>query len=512
MKTKILFVTALVFMAHFSKAQEVIIKGTLRCLNNNGVATSTRGATNIVVIPSFNPSASVATTTDPQGFFQISPGWKATDLIDKEVTLYIITKCSNCKKLQRVFITQDLDKRNTDPTKLYVTVKNWKVLENCEKIELPDILSEQLLDSAHRLPPQTITGKAPGSQAMASAGFLNLFQKLLTAAIVQPATGLFVAHKLNPGKIKYGEFLQASAVTNTDNTGFNFSPSRNLSEAVFFNSAAIAKSPMANNISLLTNFKNNVKFSAFHKISTKLYMALGGIYTKQDEFRSVEYIGSFPVDDPITKTGRPAETLKEFAAFISAAYNINYKLSVGVTAKSTWQQFTKPVSLFIAQNDTAVTNTFTDDTTKLNRFDADISINYAITNFLQAGFTVMNVAGTELYGDLYIKDSVKPIYKNQRSFGLGVCYKNERLNVGVDALYAGNEFYDASVGVNYVPFNNSLIAAGYAFKQKSFSVSFRFKSFKIAYIDDNHLMVNDVKVGQSKVFNGKIYSGFVFEF
>jgi hypothetical protein len=66
--------------------------------------------------------------------------------------------------------------------------------------------------------------------------------------------------------------------------------------------------------------------------------------------------------------------------------------------------------------------------------------------------------------------------------------------------------------VNYVPFNNSLIAAGYAFKQKSFSVSFRFKSFKIAYIDDNHLMVNDVKVGQSKVFNGKIYSGFVFEF
>ncbi|HZW69472.1 MAG TPA: hypothetical protein VFF57_01305, partial [Hanamia sp.] len=251
---------------------------------------------------------------------------------------------------------------------------------------------------------------------------------------------------------------------------------------------------------------------AFHKISPKLYLALGGIYTKQDEFRGVEYIGSFPADDPITKTGHPAETLKEFAAFISAAYNINNKLSVGVTAKSTWQQFTKPVSLFIGQNDTAVTNTFTDDTTKLNRFDADISVNYEITSFLQAGFTVMNVAGTELYGDLYIKDSVKPIYKNQRSFGLGVCYKNERFNVGVDALYAGNEFYDASVGVNYVPFNNSLIAAGYAFNQQSFSVSFRFKNFKIGYINDNHLMINDVKVGKSKAFNGKIYSGFVFEF
>jgi len=132
MKTKILFVIALAFTANISEAQEVIIKGILRCLNN-GVATSTRGATNIVVIPSFNPAASVATTTDPQGFFQINTGWKANDLIDKEVTLYIITKCSSCKKLQRVFISEDLDKRNTDPTKLYVTVKNWKVVENCEK-------------------------------------------------------------------------------------------------------------------------------------------------------------------------------------------------------------------------------------------------------------------------------------------------------------------------------------------------------------------------------------------
>ena len=69
-----------------------------------------------------------------------------------------------------------------------------------------------------------------------------------------------------------------------------------------------------------------------------------------------------------------------------------------------------------------------------------------------------------------------------------------------------------TLGANYVPFNYALIAAGYAFKQKNFSVSFRLKNFKIAYIYDNDLIINDVKVAKSKVFDGKIYTGFVFDF
>jgi hypothetical protein len=82
----------------------------------------------------------------------------------------------------------------------------------------------------------------------------------------------------------------------------------------------------------------------------------------------------------------------------------------------------------------------------------------------------------------------------------------------VDVLFTDKYFYDASVGVNYIPFNNGLIAAGYAFQQQSFSVSFRLKHFKIAYIYDNDLVINNVKVAKSKIFDGKIYSGFVFDF
>ncbi len=507
MRTTIFFTVLLTVLLGTATAQEVIIKGTLRC-TNNGVTTSTKGAVNIIIIPSFNPAAAVATTTTPQGFFQINTGWNAGDLRDKNVTLYIITKCSSCKKIQRVFISEDLDKRNTDPTKMYVTVKGWKILENCSNTELPDLMSEKLLDSAHHLPPQDITGKAPGSPAMAPVSFINLFQKLVTAAGGAVGVGYFKAVAIPPGKIKYGNFLHSSPITNTDNTGFNFAPSRNLSEAVFWNAAAITNSTKPNNISLLANFKNNIKLSGYQQITKQFYLGLGGIYTKQDQYRKILFDQS-----GFNTSISHREKLEEFAVFVAPVYKINNNISVGTTIKSLWQKFNNPSKAALEFDDNGdLQNFFIDDTVKKQNIDLDISFNYKISSFLQAGVSVMNVAGSKLYADMFIRDSANQSYVNQRAYGAGLCYKLGRLNVGVDALFTDKEFYDASVGVNYVPFNNGLIAGGYAFKQQSFSVSFKLKHFKIAYIYDNDLVINDVKVSKNKVFNGKIYSGFVFDF
>jgi len=507
----ILLTSLLVISLNTVIAQEVIIKGTLRCMNN-GVAASTRGAVNIIIIPSFNPKAAVATTTTPQGFFQVNTGWNVGDLRDKDVTLYIITKCTSCKKIQRVFITEDLDKRNTDPTKLYVTVKGWKILENCTNSELPDIMSQQLLDSAHHLPAEDISGKAPGSPAMSPVSFINLFQKLAAAAAVGGgANGLYKATNISPGKIKYGMFLRTSPMTNTDNTGFNFSPSRNLSEAVYWNAAAIGFSGKPYNVSLLANFKNNIKLSGYAQIAKQFFVGLGGIYTKQDQSRDVQYIN---VDElnPVTVLPSHTERLQEFAAFIAPVYQISNHVSVGATIKSIWQQFNNPNLMALEFDNGTPYNIFMDDTIKKQNIDVDLSLSYKINSSLQAGVSVMNVAGTKLYADMFVADSANQSYVNQRAYGVGLCYKRGRLNVGVDALFTDKEFYDASLGLNYVPFNNGVIAAGYAFKQESFSVSFRLKHFKIAYINDNNLVINDVKVSKSKLFNGKIYSGFVFDF
>jgi hypothetical protein len=511
---QIIFLTSFVaLLSGSASAQEVIIKGTLRCMNN-GVATSTKGATNIIIIPSFNPTASVATTTTPEGFFQINTGWNAATLKDKDVTLYIITKCSSCKKVQRVFISEDLDKRNTDPSKMYVTVKNWKLLENCQTMELPDILSEKLLDSAQHLPAQDISGKAPGSPALAPVSFINLFEKLAVIAAT-PNFGLYKVTAIVPGKIKYGIFLHSSAMTNTDNTGFNFAPARNLSEAVFWNASAIANSPKPNNVSLLANFKNNIKLSGYEQITKQFYLGLGGIYTKQDQVSQLDIFGIGASNGAAIINGvNHPEKLQEFAAFLAPVYKINNRLSAGITFKSIWQQFNNPKLVAMEQDgsDNTAYNFFQDDSIRKQSFDVDLSASYQITSFLQAGVSIMNIAGTKLYANEFVPDSANQSYVNQRAYGLGLCYKRGRLNVGVDALFTDKEFYDASLGVNYVPFNNGLIAAGYAFKQQSFSVSFKLKHFKIAYINDNNLVINDLKVSKSKVFNGKIYSGFVFDF
>lgn len=509
---QIIHLTALFLMLlHWATAQEVIIKGTLRCINN-GVTTSTRGAINIIIIPSFNPKAAVATTTTPQGFFQVNTGWSAKDLRDKSVSLYIITKCTTCKKIQRVFISEDLDKRNTDPTKMYVTVKGWKILENCENTELPDIRSAQLLDSAHRLPPEDIGGKASGSAGMSPVSFINLFQKLV-ATVPMPNTGLFRVSNIAPGKIKYGIFLHSSAMTNTDNTGFNFAPSRNLSEAVFWNAAAIANSSKPYNVSLLANFKNNIKLSGYQQLTRRFYVGLGGIYTKQDQRRQIE-VSSVNVQPPFSVTLNHREKLEEFAAFLAPVYQINNRFSAGITIKSIWQQFNNPNLVAMEQDgsDNVAYNFFIDDSVRKQHFDADISFSYKINSFLQAGASIMNVAGTKLYADAFVPHSANQSFINQHAYGVGLSFKKERWNVGADALFTDENLYDASLGMNYVPFNNALIAAGYAFKQKSFSVSFRLKHFKIAYLNDNDLVINDVKVGKNKVFNGKIYSGFSFDF
>jgi uncharacterized membrane protein len=190
---------ALFTIVFVANAQEVIIKGTLRC--TNGAVTSTKGAVNIIIIPSFNPKAAVATTTTPEGFFQVNTGWDAKDLKDKEVSLYIITKCTNCKKIQRVFISEDLDKRNTDPTKMYVTVKGWKILENCSQTELPDMLSAKLLDSAYKLPAEPISGKAAGSVAVSPVSFINLFTKLATIVGAPSGFHYFQVYNIPPGLI-----------------------------------------------------------------------------------------------------------------------------------------------------------------------------------------------------------------------------------------------------------------------------------------------------------------------
>lgn len=488
-------------------AQNLIIKGRVRC---NQAAQSTKGAENIIVVPGFIPSRSAITVTSPSGYFEFNTGMSVTTLQDKQVNIYLVSQCGQCKNIaRRIFISEDQDRQNRDNSKSYVTIKKWMLDKNCSDVELSQFRADSLLNVIKTQPDEKLAQLTNATAVAGTPALLNLLTTLASAG-TYAAGGSFQAIELLPGKISYGEFLQASPVAHSNNMGFNFSPSREMSEAPFWNPSAMSFATRTRNVSLLTNVKNNAKLAGFFDVNKKLSLGAGGIYVQQDEFRNVVFANSFDLSDvldpPIDSTVRK---LKEYAVFASGAYKVNPKFSVGLTVKSIWQNFDIPDSLQLVPD---TRGEFFDSTVKRQEFDADISLTYRINKSFQIGFNAMNLAGTKLYADAFVPNQQNVPMRNQRSFGLGLCYKWQRFNFGADVLFTDDDFYDLALGVNYVPFNDVLVAAGIAIEQMSYSVSVRLKHFRLAYINDNDWLVNEKRQGKSGILNGRLYGGFSFSF
>ncbi len=504
---KILLLTTFFFccLCGQLQSQQLIIKGKIKCLNQT--PNSTRGAENIVVVPAFQPSLATVTASRPSGYFEVNTGLPLARLQDKQVTIYVISRCSNCVEAsKRVFISEDQDRQNRADNKRYVTIKDWMLNANCSQAELVPMAADSVLNLVVKQPGQNLDKVSAASALVGAPPFLNF---LTTLVSVVGTTGFpqndFFASSLGGGTIKYGQFLLASPMFESANTGFNFAPSRDLSEAVFWNPSATALSRHQGNISLLTNLRNNAKLGGFYKINQKFSLGAGGIYTMQDEFRRVDFLqGNFPRrEDSVNMR------LKEFAAYLSPGYKINDRLSVGLSVKSTWQQFNIPNVVNVNPQGKG---TFTDSSVKEQHFDVDVSASFKATPSLQVGINLMNLAGTELYADAFVPGQTTIPMMQQRSLGLGLLYKWQRLNVGTDILLTKDGLYDASLGLSYVPFNNALLSAGLAFKQLSYSVAFRMKHFRGSFISDNDWMQNEKRKAKSGILNGRIYGGFVFDF
>ena len=509
MKNFIVYSASLLLLYDMAFSQPLFIKGRVRCMNQS--ANSSKGAENIIVVPTFMPSKSSLTASAPPGYFEVNTGMTLQQLQDKQVNVYVISKCNNCKEsVKRIFVSEDQDRQNRDDKKSYVTVKDWKIGKNCNEIELTALKADSMLQVVMKQPGQSLKEITDATALVGSPALLNLLTTLTTVLAPVSNAGNFEALSLTKGKITYGNFLFTSAMTHTGNTGFNFSPSRDLSEAVFWNPSAIPNSKKPNNISLFTNIKNNAKLGGFFRLTDKISLGAGGIYTMQDEFRDVIF-----EQVPRPSNNRPTidsviMKLKEYAVFISPAYKVNKNLSLGLTIKSVWQDFNIPFKLLIQQSPDI--NTFTDSSVNKQKFDVDFSATYKVNNSFQLGISAMNLAGTELYADAFLSGEPNPSLQNQRAFGLGLCYKWQRFNFGADILFTQDDFYDAALGVNYVPFNDALISAGVALKQLSYSAAFRIKHFRIAYVNDNDYLVNEKRKGKSGIINGKIYGGFSFNF
>ena len=498
----------LLLLSEAAGSQDLIIKGRVRCMNQS--THSTKGAENIIVVPTFKPSRSAITATNPSGYFEFNTGIPLKTLQDKQVNVYVVSRCASCKDIvKRVFVSEDQDRQNRDNSKSYVTIKQWMLENNCQEIELTPLQADSILTEIQKQPEQKLSELTNATAIVGTPALLNLLTTLTNVVgLIPPATGVFEAIEIGEGQINYGQFLFASAMTHTANPGFNFSPSRDMSESVFWNPSAIPFGNKTYNISLLTNVKNNGKLNIAGKLSDKFSLGVGAIYTTQDEFRFVRFNKQVEPNSSDSVEFK----LKEYAVYFSPAYKINDKLSVGVSVKSVWQDFTIPVNVNI-QVPNEITNDFTFQDIKEQHVDVDLSLSYHVSKSFQVGINAMNLAGTELYADAFLpgEQSTAPI-QNQRSFGVGLNYKYQRFNFATDLLFTEDDFYDATIGINYVPFNDALISAGYAINQSSYSLSFRLKHFRIAYIDDNDFLVNEERKGKSGILNGRLYGGFAFNF
>lgn len=80
-------------------------------------------------------------------------------------------------------------------------------------------------------------------------------------SVASPAlpVGFYEADSIISGNSTTGQFLLASPLYHSANTGFNFSPYRELGEAVFWNPASIQSSRTKGLFSFLVNLKTIIK-------------------------------------------------------------------------------------------------------------------------------------------------------------------------------------------------------------------------------------------------------------
>jgi len=505
MNARFFWIALCLMIALKSETQNLILKGRLKCIVQK--PNTTKGAENVVIVPNFIPPKSTITASAPSGYFEINTNLPFAKLEDKTVTLYAISKCKDCNLLaRRIFITEDNDRQFKEDQFAYCTIKDWVLDASCQSTEFKALKADSVLRAVVKQEMEDLDKVSNSSALVGTPSFLNFISSLVSIGSPALPVGFYGANSIVDNNSSTGQFLLASSLYHSANTGFNFCPYRELGEAIFWNPASIQQSKTKGLVSLFLNFKNNYKASAYYKLTKKFSLGLGFIYTKQAAFRTVLYRFD---NDPLDFTVKDfIFNLKENALSISPSWKLNDNISLGCSIKSVWQKFNNPSRLFVEQIDTIKTRAFTNQSVEVQNYDADLSVFYKISKQLSLGANLMNLAGSQLYGDAFVSNQTDKPIQNQRAFGFGIQYKLRRLHVGSDLLLNGNGIYDASLGINYVPFNNVLLAAGFAFKQKAYSFSFKMKHFRIAYINDNNFLAHDVRKSKIGLFNGTLYTGF----
>lgn len=440
--------TALLFasflLTNLAWSQNIKFQGSVIC-EEMGLSDQKRPAKYVIVIPKTRPDLS-AISTD-YGYYQLTLPYK--NILDQSLTFFYVGK-TDTLETQKLFISrEDLWDRQIRCATQYLN-------QACERFENSYLEAESKLSLIQNKLYETSNLDLFSSGAGAAGSLLYAFSLLGFVAAAPPidstvidtlATGSF---DIAPKKIIDGIFLKRGYSELSQNIGFNFTPQRNLNEAIFWNSSSMTLAAK-HQISLSSDYKRFLKASTIMKIKDDLAIGIGLFWLFQKEYRKA-WIESDSVRDKFNSD--------ELAFIGSIAFKPWDHVSLGLSAKYLYQNVQSPHGVmrirdYYAGEITKQELSFVFQDNRLKKTDFDISVTIEPVPFLRLGMSVMNVLGTKF-------QSHETQNQWLRALGFGATFQRKRFNLGAEMNVGEQSRGMYQAGINYIPFNHTLISLGFS--------------------------------------------------
>ncbi len=468
-KGRIAFLFIFFLLSKNLLSQNISFEGTVIC-EEMGLSDQKRPAKYVIVIPKARPDLS-AISTD-YGYYKLNLPYKS--ILDQSVTFFYVGKTDTIE-IQKLFISREdvWDRQIRCPTK-YLN-------QACERFENNYLEAESKLSLIQDKLYETSNLDLYSSGAGGAGNLLYVFSLLGFAAAAPPIDSTVIdtlttgSFDISPKKIIDGIFLKRGYSEFSQNVGFNFTPQRNMSEAVFWNASAIALASQ-HQISLSSDYNRFLKASSIVKINNDLTVGIGLFWQFQKEYRKA-FIESESVKDKFRSD--------ELELIGSLAFKPWDNLSFGFSAKYLYQNVQSPLGIIRTRdysNDKIIKQdlSFILQNSSLNKVDFDLSATVEPFPFLRFGMSLMNIFSTKFQTN----DNLK---QNLRALGIGATYQKKRVNIGgeINMTEDNNTIYQ--IGVNYIPLNHILINLGFSSYHDKVMVGFNYRNLFYTYNHDTVL-------------------------
>ena len=453
-------------LARVLLSQEISFEGSVIC-EEQGISDQKRPAKYIIVIPQNRPDLSEISTDF--GYYSINLPYK--NVIDQTVT-FIYVGISDTIEKQKLFISRE------DIWNRQIKCPNKFTNQTCESFENDYINAVSKLYSIKNkiLETSKLDLYTTGIGALSN---LLYFISLLNYPPADAPPDSIVKDALSIGLVDIskkeiidGIFLRRAYSEFSQNIGFNFTPHRNLNEAIFWNASSLIHSTQ-HQISLHSDYKRYLKFNSILKANKDLVLGIGLYWLFQDEERTEL------IDTNLVKSDFDSDELLLLGAF---SYRYKRHFTIGFSTKLLYQNVQYPIGIirttrFHHGERRSQSLSFIKQDESLKKLDFDLSATIEPVPYLRIGISLMNLLGTKLHGN-------EGQQQNIRAFGLGITFQKKRINIGGEINLNEKSKGIFAVGINYIPFNQTLFNFGFSSYKNKVSVGFNYRNLFYSYNTD----------------------------